>query len=66
MAILALAGYDARFVSKALGGRSQTAHRTGIERLSHAGAVPSAALAVNTEVGTAEAEKLPAQGQGAQ
>jgi hypothetical protein len=38
------------FVTDAVGGRSQIAHRTGIERLSHAGAVPSTALAVNTEL----------------
>jgi nicotinamidase-related amidase len=44
------AGYEAMFVADAVGGRSQTAHRTGIERLSHAGAVPSTALAVNTEL----------------
>jgi nicotinamidase-related amidase len=44
------AGYDAMFVTDAVGGRSQTAHRMGIERLSHAGAVPSTALAVNTEL----------------
>ena len=31
-------GYDAMFVTDAVGGRSQVAHRTGIERLSHAGA----------------------------
>src|ERR1700730_2810851 len=43
-------GYDAMFVTDAVGGRSQVAHRTGIERLSHAGAVPTAALAVNTEL----------------
>ncbi len=43
-------GYDAQIVTDAVGGRSQTAHRTGIERLSHAGAVPSTALAVNTEL----------------
>ncbi len=42
-------GYDAQFVTDAVGGRSQTAHRTGIERLSHAGAVPNTALAVVTE-----------------
>ena len=42
--------YDAMFVTDAVGGRSQIAHRTGIERLSHAGAVPSTALAVNTEL----------------
>jgi hypothetical protein len=38
------------FVTDAVGGRSQTAHRTGIERLSQAGAVPTTALAVNTEL----------------
>jgi nicotinamidase-related amidase len=43
-------GYDAMFVTDAVGGRSQVSHRTGIERLSHAGAVPSTALAVNTEL----------------
>jgi nicotinamidase-related amidase len=43
-------GYDVMFVADAVGGRSQVAHRTGIERLSHAGAVPSTALAVNTEL----------------
>ena len=44
------AGYEAMFVTDAVGGRSQVAHRTGIERLAHAGAVPSTALAVNTEL----------------
>src|SRR6202789_2660921 len=43
-------GYDAMYVTDAVGGRSQVAHRTAIERLSHAGAVPSTALAVNTEL----------------
>jgi nicotinamidase-related amidase len=43
-------GYDAMFVTDAVGGRSQVAHRTGIERLSHAGAVPTTSLAVNTEL----------------
>jgi nicotinamidase-related amidase len=43
-------GYDALFVTDAVGGRSQIAHRTGIERLSHAGAVPTTALAVTTEL----------------
>ena len=43
-------GYDAMFVTDAVGGRSQVAHRTGIERLAHAGAVPTTALAVNTEL----------------
>src|SRR6476619_3314875 len=43
-------GYDAMFVTDAVGGRSQAAHRTGIERLAHAGAVPTTALAVTTEL----------------
>ena len=43
-------GYDAMFVTDAVGGRSQVAHRTGIERLAHAGAVPTTALAVVTEL----------------
>jgi len=38
------------FVTDAVGGRSQTAHRTAIERLSHAGAVPNTALAVLCEL----------------
>src|SRR5213594_2141115 len=42
-------GYEAMFVTDAVGGRSQTAHRTAIERLSHAGAVPNTALAVLCE-----------------
>jgi nicotinamidase-related amidase len=43
-------GYEAMFVTDAVGGRSQVAHRTAIERLSHAGAVPTTALAVVTEL----------------
>jgi nicotinamidase-related amidase len=43
-------GYDVMFVTDAVGGRSQIAHRTGIERLAHAGAVSTTALAVNTEL----------------
>jgi nicotinamidase-related amidase len=43
-------GYDPMFVTDAVGGRSQIAHRTAIERLSHAGAVPTTALAVVTEL----------------
>ena len=39
-------GYDVLYV----GGRSQVAHRTAIERLAHAGAVPTTALAVVTEL----------------
>jgi nicotinamidase-related amidase len=43
-------GYDVLYVTDAVGGRSQVAHRTGIERLAHAGAVPTTALAVVTEL----------------
>jgi nicotinamidase-related amidase len=43
-------GYEVMYVTDAVGGRSQVAHRTGIERLAHAGAVPTTALAVNTEL----------------
>ncbi len=43
-------GYEPMFVTDAVGGRSQVAHRTAIERLSHAGAVPSTALAVLCEL----------------
>jgi len=43
-------GYEGMFVVDAVGGRSQTAHRTAIERLAHAGAVPNTALAVLTEL----------------
>jgi hypothetical protein len=38
------------YVTDAVGGRSQVAHRTGIKRLAHAGAVPTTALAVVTEL----------------
>jgi len=43
-------GYDVLYPADAVGGRSQIAHRTGIERLAHAGAVPTTALAVVTEL----------------
>ena len=43
------AGYEAQFVTDAVGGRSELAHRTGIERLSLAGAVPNTTLAVVME-----------------
>jgi len=36
-------------VTDAVGGRSELAHRTGVERLSLAGAVPNTALAVISE-----------------
>jgi nicotinamidase-related amidase len=43
-------GYDITFVVDAVGGMSQLAHRTAVERLSHAGAVPNTALALVTEL----------------
>jgi nicotinamidase-related amidase len=43
-------GYEVMFVTDAVGGRSQTAHRTAIERMTQAGAVPSTALAVLCEL----------------
>jgi nicotinamidase-related amidase len=43
-------GYEATFVVDAVGGLSQLAHHTAIERLSHAGAVPNTALALVTEL----------------
>lgn len=43
-------GYEAMYVTDAVGGRSQSAHRTAIERMAHAGAVPNTALAVVTEL----------------
>ena len=43
-------GYEVLYVTDAVGGRSQAAHRTGIQRLAHAGAIPTTALAVVTEL----------------
>ena len=43
-------GYDAMFVVDAVGGMSQLAHRTAIERLTAAGAVPNTSLALVTEL----------------
>ena len=43
-------GYEVMFVADAVGGRSQIAHRTAIERMSQAGAVPNSALAVLCEL----------------
>ena len=43
-------GYEVMYVTDAVGGRSQVSHRTAIDRLAHAGAVPTTALAVNTEL----------------
>lgn len=43
-------GYDVLYPTDAVGGRSQTAHRSAIDRLAHAGAVSTTALAVVTEL----------------
>ena len=43
-------GYDVTFIVDAVGGMSQLAHRTAIDRLSHAGAAPNTALAMVTEL----------------
>jgi nicotinamidase-related amidase len=43
-------GYDVLYPADAVGGRSQVAHRTALDRLAHAGAVPTTALAVTTEL----------------
>src|ERR1700752_5152748 len=42
-------GYEVMYVTDAIGGRSQAAHRTAIDRMPHAGAIPTTALAVTTE-----------------
>jgi nicotinamidase-related amidase len=42
--------YDVMYVTDAVGGRSEVAHRTAIDRLAHAGAIPTTALAVVTEL----------------
>jgi nicotinamidase-related amidase len=43
-------GYDVTFIVDAVGGLSQLAHRTAIERLTAAGAAPNTALALVTEL----------------
>lgn len=43
-------GYEVMFVTDAVGGRSQIAHRSAIERMTQAGAVPNSALAVLCEL----------------
>lgn len=43
-------GYEVTFVVDAVGGMSQLAHRTAIERLTAAGAIPNTALALATEL----------------
>jgi nicotinamidase-related amidase len=43
-------GYEATFIVDAVGGMSQLAHRTAVERLIAAGAVPNTAVAMLTEL----------------
>jgi nicotinamidase-related amidase len=43
-------GYEVLYPADAVGGRSQVAHRTAIDRLAAAGAVPTTALAITTEM----------------
>jgi nicotinamidase-related amidase len=43
-------GYEAMFVTDATGSRTQAEHRTAIERLAHAGAVPNTAVGVVCEL----------------
>jgi len=43
-------GYEGMFVVDAVGGRSQSAHGTALQRMALAGAVPNTALAVVTEL----------------
>ena len=43
-------GYDVLYPTDSIGGRSQIAHRTAIERMAHAGAVPTTTLAIVTEL----------------
>src|SRR6266481_68770 len=44
------AGYDVTFVVDAIGGRSQLANQTAIQRLAHAGAVPNTSMALVCEL----------------
>ena len=43
-------GHDVMYVVDAVGGLSQLAHRTAIDRLAHAGAVPTTAFSLVTEL----------------
>ena len=43
-------GFDVTFVVDAVGGMSQLAHRTAVERLSHAGAIPNTVFALVSEL----------------
>ena len=43
-------GYETMFIVDAVGGMSQLAHRTAVERLTAAGAIPNTAVAMLTEL----------------
>jgi len=43
-------GYEAMYIADAVGGMSQVAHATALNRLAHAGAVPNTSLAWATEL----------------
>lgn len=55
-------GYEVMIVADAVGGMSQVAHATAIDRMTHAGAIPNTALALSTEFfrdwKSAEAQKV--------
>lgn len=55
-------GYEAMYIADAVGGMSQIAHATALDRLAHAGAIPNTALAWATELfrdwKSAEATKM--------
>lgn len=43
-------GFEVMYVADAVGGRSQLAHATALQRLANAGAIPNTALALSTEL----------------
>jgi hypothetical protein len=57
-------GYNALYVTDAVGGRSQTARTTGIERLGDAGTVPTTALAWSTSCSGTGLGRSPHQARG--
>jgi len=56
-------GYEAMFVVDAVGGMSQLAHRTAVERLTAAGAIPNTTLALVTELFRDWKSELAAKGR---
>jgi nicotinamidase-related amidase len=43
-------GFEVMYVADAVGGRSQLAHATALQRLANAGAIPNSTLALSTEL----------------